>query len=118
MRGAMPMEIIMAVVLVIIVVAIAFGYWLQTDARVSGSVPRAIECIFGVLCVAALKKSDKPPKKGIVLTTTMLATVVFLVVVAFVIFLVFAGLQAEAGSTSSGFAFGAFDAIMRLLPGG
>jgi len=56
-------------------------------------------------------------KKGIILSTMMIATIVFVVVVALVLFLMFAGIQANAGSTAGGFFYGAFDAIMKMISG-
>lgn len=60
-------------------------------------------------------KTNRP--KGIVLSTMMIATIVFVVVVSVVLFMIFAGIQANAGNTAGGFFYGVFDAIMRLLPG-
>jgi|SRR3990167_9459507 len=56
-------------------------------------------------------------KKGIILSTMMIATIVFVVVVALVLFLMFAGIQSSAGSTAGGFFYGAFDAIMKMFSG-
>lgn len=51
-------------------------------------------------------------EKGIALTANMLATVIILVVAVFVIFMLWASLQAESGSPVSGFVYRIFDSIV------
>ncbi len=63
-----------------------------------------------------MKDRLKARKKGIELTTNMLATIVFLIVVAFFLFLILASIGAEAGPNSNSFFYGVFDSIIRSLP--
>ena len=56
-------------------------------------------------------------KKGIALTVNLLILVVMVLVVTFVLFLLYAGIEAESGSASSGFYYKFFDWMLRLIPG-
>ena len=93
-----------------IVVMAVLGYWDLVASKAGTSGPFSLQRLLGLSSIVMTKR------KGIVLTTSLLATIIMIVVVAMVLFLLFGSVQAEAGSTSSGFFYGAFDAILRMLP--
>ncbi len=55
-------------------------------------------------------------KKGIELTVNLVATIVLLLVGALLVFLIFAGIAAESGSSTGNFFYSMFDAIIRSIP--
>lgn len=59
---------------------------------------------------------NKFERKGIVLTTSLLAMIVMVLVVVFVLFLIFGSVGAQAGPASGSFFYQFFDAILRSLP--
>lgn len=117
MKGADYMTIITAVVFAIIVIMLVFAYWnpLQKSATKEGS--KALDTITvgvgAVFLVPFLKR--KMAKKGIVVTTNLLVIIVFVTIVIFFLLMIYLSLTAEAGSTSSSFAYGVFDSILRRL---
>ena len=118
-----------AFILMMCVIAGMFAYFTLVSSHATPSGENAQEKLYGIginglVIFGGLGKSKFCTKvktavrrKGIVLSTMMIATIVFVVVVALVLFLLFAGVQANAGSTAGGFFYGAFDAIMRIFPG-
>ena len=106
MKG-MTEGMIIAIILAVLSVLAMFVYWEYTKTATTRN---PLTAMFGLALFGAIRK------KGIVLTTTLLATVVLVIIVVFVLFLIFASLGAEAGPSSNSLFYNFFDAILRSLP--
>ncbi len=114
MKGIMYMEIFTAMIIVVITIMIAFSYWNQIKGEVGESAPSALEGPGGIMGGFVLAELIRK-RKGIVLTTTLLATIIFVVLVVMVLVFVYMSLQAEAGASAGGFFYNMFDSIMKGL---
>lgn len=122
------MGIVIAVISTVIIIAALLMYLKTTTDSVAPAGSNAQNRILGVgisgLVLFGYSKRKMSTskniflsKKGIVLTTTLLATIIFVVVICLVLFLIFAGIQSNAGSTAGGFFYGTFDSIMKIISG-
>ena len=66
--------------------------------------------------VPAIAIFFKGRKKGMELTTSLVATIVLVLAVTLMLFLLFASFAYDAGSSTVNFFYSIFDAIVRALP--
>ena|SRR3989338_3355115 len=72
-----------------------------------------VKSITAVVPTLALFRSRK---KGMELTTSLVATIVLVLAVTLMLFLLFASFASDAGSSTGNFFYSIFDAIVRALP--
>lgn len=102
----LPMRLMIAIISVAVVIFLMLLYWGKIESFARGANP------LGALAGLALLKR----KKGIQITTSLLATIVFAVVVIFIVLLILVSLSAEAGQSSSTSFYNTFDVIISWLP--
>src|SRR3989338_813116 len=110
MKGV-AMSIVIAGIIALVTILIAFGYWTQVKDEAQKAAPRAMSVLIGGFVF--FKK-----RKGISEATTLVLVVTMAVLVAFVIFALYGGISSKAGPAVSGLHSEFFDAIIRNLPGG
>lgn len=94
------------------VVAIAlFLIYKKVEADVAATGPTTITAVVPTLVFFHGRK------KGIELTTNLVATIVLVLAVTLMLFLIFASFAADAGSSTGNFFYSVFDAIMRAMVG-
>ena len=107
--------------IVLCVIAAMFAYFALVRSSATTSGENAQERLYGIgingLVIFGGLGGLPKKRKGLELSTGLIATIVFVVVVALVLFLLFAGVQANAGSTAGGFFYGTFDDLMSLIGG-
>jgi len=111
MKGV-AMNIVIAGIIALVTILIAFGYWTQVKDEAQKAAPRAMSVLIGGFALLNKKR------KGISEATTLVLVVTMAVLVAFVIFALYGGISSQAGPAASGLHSEFFDAIIRNLPGG
>ena len=113
MKGV-AMNIVIAGIIALVTILIAFGYWTQVKDEAQKAAPRAMSVLIGGFALFNFNKK----RKGIVVATAIVLAVVLAVLVAFAIFALWGDLSSEAGPAVSGLHSEFFDAIIRNLPTG
>lgn len=111
-KGTIGVDDVLLIVAIVMGVVFLFVVWQTIEGRIARAGPSAIEGA-GVAGLALLGR-----KKGALSSATnLLITIVLVIVVAFVIFLLFASLQAEAGPASNQFFYNTFDSLIKWVSG-
>ena len=113
MKGMIPIELVI-IISILVGLSILLALWDRISPVLA--ITRPFSFVSGLLLPKMLNKVAVKKKKGIVLTTTLLASIVLVVVVVFVLFLVFASLSGESGPSSGSLFYNFFDAIIKSLP--
>lgn len=137
MKGVV-MNLVIAGIIALVTILIAFSYWTQVKDEAQKAAPRAMSVLIGGFALFDFNKYPRSKNRGVIVrmhnnincihynkkrkgiseATTLVLVVTMAVLVAFVIFALYGGISSEAGPAASGLQSEFFDAIIRNLPGG
>ena len=105
------MQIAVAVIIAAIVAYLMFLMFKRVDPDIVSTGAKQITAVVPTLVFFMPRH-----KKGMELTTSLVATIVLVLAVTLMLFLLFASFASDAGSSTGNFFYSIFDAIVRALP--